>query len=412
MTIARVRMAAYGAFALPLAFAGLPLYVFAPKFYADHFGLSLSLLGTLLIFCRLLDAVQDPVFGYLSEHYLPTPRAQKKAIGFSALLMAGAFFLLFHPLVGEEAAAWWFVGALVLTFSAYSFALINYLSLGAALTRDYHAQTALSGWREALGLVGVLAASILPVALSAPLGERGAFDAMSAVLFALVIITAALLFRLRNENSVVATAPRRFLPMLRACSGNKAFLKLIAVYFMSAVAAAIPATLVLFYVDQVLGAASYAGLFLAVYFVAAALSMPLWNRLVRRVGKKNSWLFAMLLAVISFVWAYFLGSGDVWPFVVVCMISGVAFGADLSIPPAMLTDTLAQDEGASAYFGLWAFTAKLALAVASGIGLVLMDVGGVFTLAFVYAFVPCVIKLVSAALLWQCVSDKRGEKNA
>jgi len=40
---------AYGLLGLPLAFAALPIYVHVPKLYADELGLSLALVGGILI---------------------------------------------------------------------------------------------------------------------------------------------------------------------------------------------------------------------------------------------------------------------------------------------------------------------------------------------------------------------------
>ena len=50
----------YGLMALPMAFAGFPLYVLAPDFYATQHGVSLTLLGALLLSIRLVDAVRTP----------------------------------------------------------------------------------------------------------------------------------------------------------------------------------------------------------------------------------------------------------------------------------------------------------------------------------------------------------------
>ncbi len=43
---------AYGALGLPLAFAALPIYVHAPKLYGDDLGLSLALVGGVLLASR------------------------------------------------------------------------------------------------------------------------------------------------------------------------------------------------------------------------------------------------------------------------------------------------------------------------------------------------------------------------
>jgi glycoside/pentoside/hexuronide:cation symporter, GPH family len=45
----------YGFIAVPIAFAGFPLYVLAPDFYATRHALSLTLLGTILLAIRLFD---------------------------------------------------------------------------------------------------------------------------------------------------------------------------------------------------------------------------------------------------------------------------------------------------------------------------------------------------------------------
>ena len=62
-----LRLAAYGALGLPLAMAALPIYVHVPKFYADTLGLSLAGVGAILVAARIVDAVQDPFFGWWSD---------------------------------------------------------------------------------------------------------------------------------------------------------------------------------------------------------------------------------------------------------------------------------------------------------------------------------------------------------
>ena len=60
-------LSAYAVFAALLASAGLPIYIHAPKFYLDEYGVSLAALGVVLFGLRLLDVIQDPLFGRLSE---------------------------------------------------------------------------------------------------------------------------------------------------------------------------------------------------------------------------------------------------------------------------------------------------------------------------------------------------------
>ena len=59
--------AVFGGF---LAFAGLPIYIYAPPFYAETYGVSLTGMAAGLFFLRLFDAIQDPFFGWLSERIM------------------------------------------------------------------------------------------------------------------------------------------------------------------------------------------------------------------------------------------------------------------------------------------------------------------------------------------------------
>lgn len=63
----RAPLPGYALFAALLASAGLPIYIHAPKFYVDEYGVSLAALGAVLFGLRLFDVVQDPALGWLSE---------------------------------------------------------------------------------------------------------------------------------------------------------------------------------------------------------------------------------------------------------------------------------------------------------------------------------------------------------
>jgi Na+/melibiose symporter-like transporter len=119
---------------------------------------------------------------------------------------------------------------------------------------------------------------------------------------------------------------------------QRPFRWLFAVLLVNGVAAAIPATLFLFFAGDYLRLGHYAGPFLIVYFCAAAASMPAWVALARRFGEARAWGGAMLLAATVFVWAYGLGAGAAWGFAAICLLSGLALGADLALPPACWRD--------------------------------------------------------------------------
>ena len=107
--------------------------------------------------------------------------------------------------------------------------------------------------------------------------------------------------------------------------------------------------------------------------------MPGWLRAVRRWGLERAWLGGMLLAIACFGWTTFLSSGQIAAFALICALSGIALGADLALPGALLARLVerhgAQGRSEGAYLGWWNLATKLNLALAAGAALPLLQWG-------------------------------------
>jgi len=402
----------YGLFGLPLALVALPVYVYVPQFYAAKFGLSLTLIGSALLIARLLDAFIDPAMGAWIDRRQHGSGFQRFILLSLPLLVVG-FVALFHPLSMASAQPFlWFLSSLMVVYLGFSLAIIAYQSWGAALTQARELRSRLSAYREASGLVGVIIAAALPAFV----------DISWLTLVFIVTLFASAYLLLRHAPQAAsqspsstqthgASQPRSLLAPFR----SNCFRWLFAVFLLNGIAAAIPATLFLFFTNDRLALPQYAGLFLVLYFIAAALSMPLWVALAKRYGEQRAWLIGMALAIAAFVWAYTLGSGAIAGFSVICILSGFALGADLALPPALLAAVIghANDIGKreGAYFGMWNWATKMNLALAAGISLPLLEVlgyktgttdaQGLHALAIGYALLPCLLKTLAAILLWR-----------
>jgi GPH family glycoside/pentoside/hexuronide:cation symporter len=410
MALAPRQWLAYGVFGLPLAMAALPVYVHVPRLYAEA-GVNLALLGALLLATRLLDAFVDPVLGGWSDRTRNRQWLMLLALPFLAIGMVG----LMHP--QESGTAMWLLLALLATYFGFSLASISYQAWGAELGGDSAERTLLTASREGFGLVGVILASILPLLLAADISSG--LGRLAWLFVPLLFLAAALTLvgTPRGQRPAVgAAAPvgasNADSPRLRMALSDSRFRRLLAVFVANGTAAALPATLVLFFVADVLQAEKQSGIFLAVYFLAGIAGLPFWVRLARRIGRTRAWLASMALACAAFVGALLLGPGDVWPFALVCLASGLALGADLALPPALLADMAESPQakaGAGAYFGWWNLVTKLNLALAAGIALPLLGAlgyrpgggEGLSALILVYCLLPVFLKLIAAALLWR-----------
>ena len=413
---------AYGLFGLPLAMAALPVYVHVPRLYADA-GINLALLGGLLLAIRLLDAGIDPLLGWWADR---TPRRSRLVVVALPFLAAG-MLLLFNPAsVGSSSPLLWLTVALIATYFGFSLASVSYQAWGAEIGRDSGERTLLTASREGFGLFGVILASLLPLLLAA---DTAAGLARLSWLFVPLLVLAAVVTVLgaagdrqrlaRVDPSRPATPPAS-LATLRHAFRDRRFVRLVGIFLLNGIAAALPATLVLFFVADVLAAEAMSGIFLALYFVAGVAGLPLWVLLARRIGRIRAWLVSMAVACIAFVFALSLGAGDVAAFAAVCLLTGLALGADLALPPALLADIAESpmaSAGAGGYFGWWNLIAKLNLALAAGLALPLLaSLGyepggdarggtggdaGLQALALVYCLLPVFFKAAAATLAWR-----------
>lgn len=399
------RLAArYGLLGLPLAFAALPLQVQLPAFYAEQ--LTLAVLGLLLLSMRLGDAAIDPWLGRLADRALHARGAALWAsLCGAATLLVLAFWALFHPPAGVAALAWCALG-LLLCYLPYSYLSVLHLAWAAALAGAPQRQVRLSAWRESCALLGVLIASVLPQRLG--LGA-------SALALALLLLPALLALRgvptsteppagPVTDRHEAAVSPWR----------TRGFAGLLTAFLLNGTAAALPATLLLFFVRDHLKTPEAADQYLLSYFLAAAVSLPLWTRVLRWLDTRRAWQLGMLLACLSFCWTLMLNAGDQAAFTLICICSGLALGADLCMAPALLA-ALLQREGlqgraAGRFFGWWHAATKLSLALAAGLALPLLQAfgyqpgdassaAGQQALLLAYGGLPCLLKLAALTLL-------------
>lgn len=400
---------AYGLMGFPLAFAALPLYVVLPNHYVRHFGLSLATVGVLLMVVRLLDAVIEPWLGRASDAlYARGARMVLLLCTAVALLHWLGMGALFFPAVqGQTALSIWLVAGLLVACMAHSLLLIAHQAWGVQLGGDELLRSRIVAWREGLGLAGVITASALSVVWGA--------GAMLAVLALALLLGCLGWWRAPQPVALPARLSRPGATALWLPLMQPAFRRLLVVFMCNGIASAIPAALMLFFAqDRLQASDQQTAVFLVLYFVCAAASMPLWLRMVRRWGLAWSWLLGMLLAVLCFSWTAGLQAEQQQAFAVICALTGVALGADLVMPGAMLA-RLIEREGAQgsqdgAYLGWWSLATKFNLALAAGAALPCLqwlgyvpgtqDAQALQHLAWAYALLPCLLKLLAAVLLY------------
>ncbi|MGA0881315.1 MAG: MFS transporter [Burkholderiaceae bacterium] len=391
----------YGLVGLPLAGAALPLYLLTPQLYAAGLGLPLAWVGAALMASRLIDAFIDPLLGQWIDR-TSGQRFERWILPALLLLSLGLAALFLPPAdaLGQTALLIWMTSAAILVSLANSAAGLAHQAWPVAWGLVEVQQARLVSARELFTLLGVILASIA-AAMGAPV-----------VIVALVVCSAiagaisvrGLPGQIRSDSGQ-AHAPLSLFRGLAALDarGRTTFLCLA----LNALANAIPATLFLFFVSDGLGLSqeASAGL-LALYFVCALAAIPLWNQAIQRgLSAQRAWVLALAGSILLFLCVPWLDPSWAWLFVVVCVGTGLCLGAELIAPALLISQSLARvglsQTRNGEFFGLWNLLAKLALALAAGGTLPLLDLAGYtpgrmpapFALGLVYAGIPCLLKL-------------------
>lgn len=393
--------------ALPLALPTLVLFIYLPTLYVEEFGLDLALVGALLMLARFGDLLLDPWVGTLNDR--ASARQQRLLMTTGALICAVGLFWLTRPVNNWPGAS--LLLSLSLLYFGWTLVQIPYLAMLPGLTSSHQSRTRVASLREGLGVVGLLLSAAIPVFLITR-GETQleAMRALTNITIVLVALTLGILvFRLHWPAHRAITSTGKIRTVLR----NRPARTLMLAWFSNGLANGIPGVLFPLYVTEVLGSdeAGRAQLIL-IYFVAAILSLPLWWFASHYCSRKRLWQGAMLVAVIAFLPAAMLGSGDFSWFLIICLATGAMLGADLALPQALQADVCdwhriryGRDQS-GLLFALWNVCTKLALALAALLAFGLLDLSGfnqsegeAGALALIYAFLPCVFKLIAVTLM-------------
>lgn len=421
----------YGTVAMPLALVAITFYVYIPKFYSDHVGVSLVVIGNVVLFSRVWDALIDPAMGRLSDATRSTWGRRRPWILAAVLPLCFSFYLLLVPGLnpGWLSPSAWFACFTIVFFLFWTMHAVPYESLGPELSFDYKERNRLFGVREGAFVLGTLFAAVIPYLYDSWFGEEmpatkyfwlaivyGSFLLLSTLACAGFVRERPL--RPKKDSSV------SFFSSFKQTLSNRPFRILLVAYTIGAFGGTLPATLILYYVEYVLGEeTAFANLALIVYFLLGFCCLPFWVWLAGKIGKKEAWMAAMFVNTTAFAGVFFLGAGDATLYMTLVSCSAIGYGATLALPSSMQADVIDYDELQSGernegtFVGFWAVAKKLSAALGAGIGLQVLGATGyepnveqsnetVFALRFLYAAVPSICSFIAMCIAWKYPIDE------
>tara|TARA_R110002096_G_scaffold257381_1_gene450765 strand:+ start:84335 stop:85594 length:1260 start_codon:yes stop_codon:yes gene_type:complete len=406
-----VNLFKYGFFSFPAAISLLIMQIYIPSYIAQMGVFSLTAIGLVFFAARLIDMVTDLLIGYASD--ITPPKYGRRRMWI--LLGTPVFLLIFYQLLAIPST----IGALfviaALWYVAGTCMIVPYYTWGAEIEKGYDVHTKYTGARVIFGLLGSLCALILPTLLmpDALLEDILNFNFILVTCF--FAIALGLLVFLPDAGRV-SSKSANLRDLILIFEKGSCFNQLISSQLFNGVANALPATLFIFFTTYVLKRPDLAGPLLVVYFLSAAVSVPIWVKFSNIWRKERCWQVAMITAAITFLGVLLVDENSITLFFTITVITGLMAGADLSIPASMLADIVDHDAKKNGsrrpgiYFAVWGTTSKLTLALAVVIAFSLLGMD-IFEqqqldalvdtswLVILYALLPPIFKIISVALL-------------
>ena len=411
---------AYAMPAFALAALYLPLYTYVTPFYVAERGVDLAAIGLVLIGIRLADAVSDPLMGWLTDR---TPaRLGRRRVWLAAsvpVIVLGCWQLFVPPEgAGLGHVTFW----LAVVTLGWTMAQTPYAAWGAEIASDYDSRSRVTGWRESVVLIGTVAVTLVYVGAGGGGEGLAAIAWMVAIALPIGVLTAVL--RVPDRAPEARSKRISFRESIATMRGNRPFMVLLGAWILNGLANGLPVTLFEFFTRDRLGMDPETfGIMFLLYFASAILGVPFWLWLAKRWSKHRAWCVAMIWASAVFAAVFALGQGDFVAFGIVSVLTGLAFGADLALPPAIQADVIELDHQrtgaarAGIFFAIWQVATKASIALSSGLALIALDAAGFVTravnsentllvLTALYAGVPIVLKLAAVACMWRFPLDR------
>ena len=394
-------------------------WLFAPMallqgIYAKYYGLSLTNIALLILIIRFSDVFTDPLVGYCSDRYFQRKGSRKPFVFFGGLLLALAGYCLYSPInlltlqplstVSEEYFLFW---SLVF-FLGWTFFDMAHMAWGNDLSPSAQDKTQLYSYRAAAvytGLIMFYMVPFLPVFDSRDITpEVLRFSAVLAVILMVVCLYICLLMTPKRympavslkseEKKIGANTPLTDLPtapektdrisskqlcvFLRSLLDNKPLLLIVGAILLKYIGAGMFAGLLFIYVDVYLNLGHHFALMMILGFVGSLVSIPIWKRLANAFGKKATWMLAMTLALIGFIYFGALSpESQFYHLIIANSLISAGAACTWSVTTAMYAEVVDYSnwkyrvERTATYFSLYTLMGKLtgSLSISLGLGI-------------------------------------------
>ena len=413
------------AFAMPslvIQLIGFPVLMILPTFYAEHTAVSLAAVGAILGTTRLIDAFVDPVIGVLTDRTRSRWGRRKPWLLLAAVLGVVGIHFLFTP--SPLATAAYFLAWTITVNVAWTCFNVPHNAWASELSRDYHQRSRIFYFKGLLGGVGTLAflgLPMLPVFSGNSFGPEflSAIAWLGMLLLPLVLL---LCVAIAPRGSEVAAQRFNWRSLAWSFRHNRPMLIFLGMYCLGGVATGIALALTFLYIKHYLKIGDAYPLIMGLWAVTHFLGMPVWLRVIYRLGKPRALAVSWGLAGLVVLPVIFVepGPGAVIPMACIFALRGMLSAAELVVPNALFGDVVDYDilrshrDQTGTLYAFMGLLVKGCVAAGSALGFLAIAGFGYSVAAdaqnsglanlglkLTYVLVPTLLYLLASALIWR-----------
>jgi GPH family glycoside/pentoside/hexuronide:cation symporter len=414
------RLIAYALPAAPSSAVDTPISVYLPAFYASAAGLSLSLVGALILAARIAEIPITLAAGGVSDRWGP-PRRRRRfwLIAATPMALIGIWRLFDPP---PQPGGAYLLGWLLTVIVGGTFIYLNHIAWGAEASAGYDERTRVQAARQVASVAGLVLVLVPPILIEhahPPDLERLRMLAIAGFFLLLLPLAVACAVLIAPERPTPIAQSER--PSLRAAlaalAGDRALRRLLLIDLCDAVSIGVVTSLFVFVARDAWRLGGVTSLLLLSYLLCGLVALAPILKLAR--GRRKSRTVAWIALYISAALPVLLlvpPGGAAVAFAGVILL-GAPSATNTALLDSMMADIAAADAArhgasrAALFYALHMVVGRIGRGLAVGIGFALLDVIGfhphaanapsaLMDLRLIYLAGPLLTQLAIAGLMW------------
>jgi len=425
----------YGIADLGISLLTASIQFFLLFYYTDIAGINPGLAGTALLVGKLTwDAINDPVFGYLSDRTRSRWGRRKPYMLLGAIPFGLSIWLLFSlpPGLVSVKAFLAVLGSFLLADTTQTLVSVPYYALSAELTYDYDERTSLISIRMIFTVLGYILGAAATTAVAGMFMNMGwtknaAYSGMGAVFGVVAIITLLITTYGVKETPRPDLLPAKMLlkEQVSQVLKNRPFVQYMIMSTIISISFTLLTALLPYFITYQLNMADQTSFIMLVLLGTIAIFLIPWRLVSKKMNKGPAYALGLFIASIAIVTAFFLPQGPTPWIYAIAFVAGLGFSAQYVFPWSMIPDVIEVDASKSGerhegiYFGVNAFLGKITGAVGIAVAGWALDLYGyvpdavqtaraLFGIRFFYAIVPVIAFMIALPLLiWYPITREK-----